>query len=417
MPCAGSRSRRPDLDMAVQAVADGLTAGEGVEMIHQAALQQFLWWHLPRDYPDDEWHGLVEATAALLDELGLKHLAEVARSEETQKVLAAWGRGRDKGAAAFRAAQAKSGVEPPDTALLAWGSIMGVDEARALDTVERALGDAVATGDAGTRVLHAGKPRPRPSPRQCSADHSTCRPDRPWLGSSPPSGSGPGSTLPATPCIKSGDRRWRTVCCTRSSRPSDPRRRGGTDALAAGARRGARWHRADPEQLPRPGDGGGRGRTLRLVGLGQAATLGGRCPSTLDAARRGEPTSAASTTWSTAAPHDPRRRTARRPRIGCGNRLLAETEDGEEFTRAVTEVVGLSLLRGRIEQRKLVAEIAPILVAQGWATGGRTDHRQPCLVGGVAPAAMVANVRTHSTRWSHVGVRYRPGAHAPHGRR
>ena len=54
-------ARRPDLNMAVQAVAGGLTAGEGVDMIHQAALQQFLWWHLPRDYPDDEWHGLVEA--------------------------------------------------------------------------------------------------------------------------------------------------------------------------------------------------------------------------------------------------------------------------------------------------------------------------------------------------------------------
>jgi hypothetical protein len=112
-------ARRPDLNMAVQAVAGGLTAGEGVDMIHQSALQEFLWWHLPRDYPDDEWHGLVDATALLLDELGLKQLAEVARSEETQRVLAAWVQGRDKGAAAFRAAQAKSGVEPPDTALLA----------------------------------------------------------------------------------------------------------------------------------------------------------------------------------------------------------------------------------------------------------------------------------------------------------
>jgi hypothetical protein len=112
-------ARRPDLNMAVQAVAGGLTAGEGVDMIHQSALQEFLWWHLPRDYPDDEWHGLVDATALLLDELGLQQLAEVARSEETQRVPAAWVQGRDKGAAAFRAAQAKSGVEPPDTALLA----------------------------------------------------------------------------------------------------------------------------------------------------------------------------------------------------------------------------------------------------------------------------------------------------------
>ena len=147
-------ARRPDLNMAVQAVAGGLTAGEGVDMIHQAALQESLWWHLPRDYPDDEWHGLVDATALLLDELGLKQLAEVARSEETQKVLAAWVQGRDKGAAAFRDAEAKSGVEPPDTALLVWGSIMGTDEARAFDMVERALGDAVGAGD-----LLPGAPR------------------------------------------------------------------------------------------------------------------------------------------------------------------------------------------------------------------------------------------------------------------
>ena len=49
---------------------------------------------MPRDYPDDEWHGLVEATAALLDELDLPHLAEVARSEATRTVLAAWAHGR-----------------------------------------------------------------------------------------------------------------------------------------------------------------------------------------------------------------------------------------------------------------------------------------------------------------------------------
>jgi hypothetical protein len=35
-------ARRPDLNMAVQAVAGGLTAGEGVDMIHQSALQEFL---------------------------------------------------------------------------------------------------------------------------------------------------------------------------------------------------------------------------------------------------------------------------------------------------------------------------------------------------------------------------------------
>lgn len=48
--------------------------------------------------------------------------------------------------------------------------------------------------------------------------------------------------------------------------------------------------------------------------------------------------------------------------------VATETEDGDEFTRAVTEVVGLRLLRGRVEQGELVAEVAPILAAQGWST-------------------------------------------------
>jgi hypothetical protein len=50
--------------------------------------------------------------------------------------------------------------------------------------------------------------------------------------------------------------------------------------------------------------------------------------------------------------------------------VASESEDGEDFTRAVTEVVGLRLLQGRVEQRKLVSDVAPILIAQGWSTGG-----------------------------------------------
>jgi hypothetical protein len=33
-------------------------------------------------------------------------------------------------------------------------------------------------------------------------------------------------------------------------------------------------------------------------------------------------------------------------------------------------LVGLRLLQGRVEQRKLVGEIAPILIAQGWSIAG-----------------------------------------------
>jgi hypothetical protein len=44
------------------------------------------------------------------------------------------------------------------------------------------------------------------------------------------------------------------------------------------------------------------------------------------------------------------------------------TEDDSAFTRAVTEVVGLRLLRGRTELDELISDVTPILEAEGWST-------------------------------------------------
>lgn len=48
--------------------------------------------------------------------------------------------------------------------MLAWGTMMGLDEVRARDAVERALGDAVAAGDLVPGAA-AGGPNPPPSPK------------------------------------------------------------------------------------------------------------------------------------------------------------------------------------------------------------------------------------------------------------
>ena len=209
---------RPDLAWAVQAVAHALTAGEGPGLIHQAALQQFLWWYLPRDYPVDEWDGLVEASVMPLDDLGLTCSADVARSEQTASVLAAWRQSRTKGAASFRSAHAKSGVEPPDTALLAWGSVMGVDRGRGPSIPSSARWGMRSPLATSFLELRGGSPKLPPSPNPSWAARSSCRRARLWPAWSPPSGSGPGSMRPASPCIKSGDQRLPTVSCTRSSR-------------------------------------------------------------------------------------------------------------------------------------------------------------------------------------------------------
>jgi len=361
-----AEGRRPDLEMAVRAMADALTAGEGAEMIHQAALQQFLWWYLPRKYPEEDWAGLADAASELLDELGMAHLANIARSEQTAAVLAAWAKGPEAGAAAFRSAHGSSGVEPPDTPVLAWGSIMGCEEAAALDTVERALGEAVTSGK-----LVPGAPRwcstaaaitervlTRPldiPPGQSLAGLVTTERVGHWVDSA------------RHPLL--GD--WRSLVANRLLNSIEPP----PDPAAAVAP--VHWLL---QLAAAPG-----GAELTQSNYLARATV-------VDAVERfgwwdwpKAPRSEAdvhqlSTVREAAARLRLVRRRGRRLHIAArGSELLAEpaelwravaseTEDGEEFTRMVTELVGLRLIRGQAERDELVAEIGPILAAQGWST-------------------------------------------------
>ncbi len=359
---------RPDLNMAARAAAGSLTAGEGVDMIYQAALQEFLWWRLPRDYPDDEWPELIEATALLMDELGLKHLAEVARSATTSAVLTAWVQSHAKGVAAFRSAQKKSGVEPPDTAMLAWGSIMGLDEARALETVERALGDSVAAGN-----LVPGAPRwqakavaitkavlSRPldlPPGQTLAGLVTTERVGTWISAARhPQHHAWRSKVansllnPIHPPSNPGDAvapvRWLLELAAQPGGAELTQNHYlARETVLAAVERFGWWNwekpprsEADVYELSTLRDAANRLRLLRRRGRRLYAT-----------ARGVELLASADRLW---------------------EQVASETEDGEEFTGAVTELVGLRLLQGRVETRQLVADVAPILIAQGWSTAG-----------------------------------------------
>ena len=137
----------PVLAKWMRAVADGLTAGEGEELISQASLQRFLWYEVPKKLPHETWHPVVEAAGVLLSLLGLDRYAAIARSPTTASILEAWERAPAQGFARFRAARSSSGVEPPDTELLAWGDVMGMEEASASHSVEQALERAITAGD------------------------------------------------------------------------------------------------------------------------------------------------------------------------------------------------------------------------------------------------------------------------------
>lgn len=140
---------RHDAELAgwMRKAADGLTAGEGEEVISQASVEVFLWYELPRKYPNDTWRPVMEAAGVLLTLLGLDRYAAIARSGTTTAILDAWERAPAEGFKRFAGARSRSGVEPPDTELLVWGSILGSNEHAASGSVEAALERAIMAGE------------------------------------------------------------------------------------------------------------------------------------------------------------------------------------------------------------------------------------------------------------------------------
>ncbi len=147
------RASDPGLAMDAEAVLGSLTWGEGIEVITREGVQQFLWYTLPLKFLVDveDHHRIARAAAVLLQRLGLDRYAEIARSPATHEILDAYTRSDAEGFAAYRRAQEASGIEPPDLDDLSWGSVMGIEEARAMSAVASALELAIYRGE-----LHPG---------------------------------------------------------------------------------------------------------------------------------------------------------------------------------------------------------------------------------------------------------------------
>lgn len=139
-----------DLDRGrdAEAVAGWLTAGEGVEVIDLATVQRFAWYELPLKWfgPRERQRRVLAAAAELFDRLKLPRYAAVCRSPETAEILDAYAASPEGGFKAFRKAYARSGVDPPDLDDFVWGDVMGVEEAVAHATAERALEEAMTRG-------------------------------------------------------------------------------------------------------------------------------------------------------------------------------------------------------------------------------------------------------------------------------
>ena len=132
-----------------EAAFGSLTWGEGLSVITQERLQQFLWYGLPMKWLTDTDHHrrIIAALGRAFDHLDLPRYAALCRSDTTAAVLEAYGRSDAEGNKAFLKADAASGIRPPDIDELAWGSVMGVEESTALSSTAELLELAVAGGE------------------------------------------------------------------------------------------------------------------------------------------------------------------------------------------------------------------------------------------------------------------------------
>jgi hypothetical protein len=124
--------------------------GEGPLLLRRYDVQLFAWYTLPRKFLTDLADKLetLELVAFTLEQLSpdAANYAEICRSDATRDLLDAWEAEDPAVWRRFRELLESSGIEPPDTDQLVWGSVMGFDEARVREQVATALEHAIEDG-------------------------------------------------------------------------------------------------------------------------------------------------------------------------------------------------------------------------------------------------------------------------------
>jgi hypothetical protein len=126
-----------------------LPDGGGLAEVTQMKVQQFVWYFLPAKWLTNaaEHHEIARSLGDLLSAAGLDRYAAICRDPLTHRVIDAYEVSSEVGRQALREALEGSGVEPPDSDVLSWGSVMGIDESQARDDVSTMLEAAIVKGD------------------------------------------------------------------------------------------------------------------------------------------------------------------------------------------------------------------------------------------------------------------------------
>ena len=130
----------------------GSSSGSGLETISLLRLQEFLWYALPVKWPMSTPGrvGVAKALGRLFLLAGLDRYAGVCSSAGTEKIITAYADRHEEGIAAYTEAIEESNAAPPDTELLAWGSVMGSQERAAYDACAATVGASSSGADIAT---------------------------------------------------------------------------------------------------------------------------------------------------------------------------------------------------------------------------------------------------------------------------
>jgi len=137
-------------DLARAAVGWMLREGGCLTELGQVELQEFLWYQLPMKWmvETSELHEIAWSLADLFTAAGLHRYAALCRAPATHRLLDAWQDNDNEPARkTMREAIASSGVDPPNTTLMGWGSVLGVAEHSASRRVSQALEQAIDAGE------------------------------------------------------------------------------------------------------------------------------------------------------------------------------------------------------------------------------------------------------------------------------
>jgi hypothetical protein len=126
-----------------------LTGDDGLGAISLLRLQEFLWYVLPVKWPmtTSAQIGVARALGRVLMLAGLDRYAGICDAPETEQIITSYANGHEEGITAYTVAVDASNMAPPDTELLAWGSVMGPRERAAYEACAAALELAFSAGE------------------------------------------------------------------------------------------------------------------------------------------------------------------------------------------------------------------------------------------------------------------------------